>query len=72
MERAEKGDRSQKAAAPRLALSIARCREVLGPECKLSNAEIEQLLGQLQAIAEVVIEGLHDEHAARPDMLQAS
>jgi hypothetical protein len=37
-------------------LSLEKCREILGPECKLSDAELEALRDQLYQLAEVAIE----------------
>lgn len=36
-------------------LSIKRCREILGPQCSLSDEELRALLIQLYAIAETAL-----------------
>jgi hypothetical protein len=37
-------------------LSLERCREILGTECALSDAELELLRDQLAALADIVLE----------------
>ena len=40
-------------------LSIARCREILGTECLLSDDEVKVLRDQLYAVAEIVLDEFH-------------
>jgi hypothetical protein len=37
-------------------LSLARCRALLGPDCKLTEAQLEQRRQDLYALAEVALE----------------
>lgn len=36
-------------------ISVARCREILGPDCRLSDAEVETLAEQVLAVAKVIV-----------------
>lgn len=37
-------------------ISLDECRKVLGPECKLSDSELEVMRGQLYGLADIAIE----------------
>jgi hypothetical protein len=39
-------------------ISIERCRQLLGPDCDLSDEEIEDLRDQAYALANIAIKGL--------------
>ena len=52
----------QQTAAPEplSVLSLQRCREVLGPNCPLKDAQLERLRDELTALADISLEeGLH-------------
>ena len=36
-------------------LTLDECRKVLGPECKLSDSELEVVRGQLYGLADIAI-----------------
>lgn len=36
-------------------LTLERCRKILGPECLLSDEELEALRNQLYALADIVL-----------------
>ena len=38
-------------------LSIARCRALLGPDCRLTEEQLELLRGDLYSLAQIAIEG---------------
>ena len=48
------------AAAPKGLLGITSCRRILGPDCALSDEEIETLRDQLTILADVAIDGFLD------------
>lgn len=37
-------------------LTLEQCRRILGPECKLGDADLEELRGQLYGLADIAIE----------------
>ena len=37
-------------------LSLQRCRFLLGPDCKLSDSQLEQLLEDIYALADIAVE----------------
>ncbi len=41
-------------------MSASKCRQLLGPSCQLTDAEIELLRDQLYGFAHVVIEAWHE------------
>jgi hypothetical protein len=44
-------------------LSISRCRELLGPDCPLTDQEVERLQNQLYLFAEIALDLYRDELA---------
>jgi hypothetical protein len=46
-------------------LSSARCRALLGPDCALTEAQLEQLRQDLHALAEVAVESLSRDQLQR-------
>ena len=41
-------------------LTVPRCKELLGPECRLDDGSIEKLRDQLYALASVALEAAHE------------
>ena len=42
-------------------LTLEQCRKVLGPECKLSDSELEALRDQLYGLADIAIEAFSEQ-----------
>jgi hypothetical protein len=50
-------------------ISIDKCREILGEEIELTDAELEHLRGTLYKLAEIAVDLVFDGHG--PDLLSA-
>lgn len=43
-------------------VTLCKIREILGPDCSLSDAELELLRDQLVALADIALEVYRDQH----------
>ena len=49
-------------------LSLERCRSLLGPACRPSNEQLEQMRQELYALAEMIMDDLHQrERPSKPE-----
>lgn len=53
-------------------LSTARCRALLGPDCSLTEAQLEQLRQDLYALAQITIEGFRKRPESNDDETSAA
>jgi hypothetical protein len=51
-------------------ISIERCRQLLGPDCDLSDEEIEALRDQAYTLANIAIKGLLGNEGSRGEQIQ--
>lgn len=55
----------QAASIVRPKLSVQKCREILGPDCKMSDVELEAMRDQMYGLAAVIVDAFIEKHAVK-------